>query len=81
QYAPIPIEKQVVSIFLGSKGYLDGIPVADIQKFVKEFLEYIEVNHVQIFEFIRSEKQLNEKVITDIKSAAEEILNIYKTSS
>ena len=39
QYSPIPIEKQVVSIYLGTKGYMDEIPVADVKRFEKEALE------------------------------------------
>ncbi len=81
QYSPVPVEKQVVSIYLGTKGFLDQIPVSDIKEFEKEFLEFIEVNHADIFDSIRKEKVLNDKVVEEIKKAAEEMLNVFKTSA
>ena len=39
--APMPVEEQVVSIFAGTNGYLDDIPVADVRRFEAELLEYV----------------------------------------
>ena len=50
QYNPVPVEKQVVSIYLGTNGYMDDIPVHEIKRYEKEALEYIEVKHNDIFE-------------------------------
>jgi F-type H+-transporting ATPase subunit alpha len=41
QYAPFPVEDQVVSIWAGTNGYLDDVPVADVRRFEKEFLEHL----------------------------------------
>ncbi|WP_026555389.1 F0F1 ATP synthase subunit alpha [Arthrobacter sp. 35W] len=41
QYAPFPIEEQVVSIWAGTNGYLDDVPVEDIGRFESEFLEHL----------------------------------------
>ncbi len=41
QYAPFPIENQVVSIWAGTKGYLDDVPVEDVRRFEGEFLEHL----------------------------------------
>jgi F-type H+-transporting ATPase subunit alpha len=78
QYNPVPVEKQVVSIYLGTNGYMDDVPVHDIKRFEKEALEYIEVKHNNILETIRKEKQLSDDTISEIKKAAEEFLNIFK---
>ena len=78
QYSPAPIERQVISIFLGTKSYLDDISIADIKRFEKEILEYIEVKHNHIFETIGKEKQLSDEIVNDIKKAAEEFLGIFK---
>ncbi|MDR3665619.1 MAG: F0F1 ATP synthase subunit alpha [Ignavibacteriaceae bacterium] len=78
QFAPSPIERQVVSIFLGTNGYLDTISVADVKRFEKEVLEYIEVKYNNIFETIKKEKQLSDGTITLIKKAAEEFLVVFK---
>ncbi|WP_426999179.1 F0F1 ATP synthase subunit alpha [Pseudarthrobacter sp. N5] len=41
QYTPYPIENQVVSIWAGTKGYLDAVPLEDVQRFEAEFLEHL----------------------------------------
>ncbi|MBE0008577.1 MULTISPECIES: F0F1 ATP synthase subunit alpha [unclassified Arthrobacter] len=41
QYAPFPVEEQVVSIWAGTNGYLDDVPVEDIRKFEGQFLEHL----------------------------------------
>ena len=41
QYSPLPVERQVVSVWAGTDGYLDDVPVEDIGRFESEFLDYI----------------------------------------
>jgi F-type H+-transporting ATPase subunit alpha len=43
--SPMPVEEQVVSIFAGTKGYLDDIPVGDVGRFESELLEYVRTTH------------------------------------
>ncbi|GAB2721519.1 F0F1 ATP synthase subunit alpha [Paenibacillus thermoaerophilus] len=65
---PMPVEKQVVSIFTVTRGHLDDIPVADIRRFEKEFLDFVDANHPEIFASIRDTKDLtsdNEKALVD----------------
>jgi F-type H+/Na+-transporting ATPase subunit alpha len=81
QYSPVPVEKQVVIIFTGTNGYLDEFPVADVKRFEKEFLEYIEVKYPQIFEIFRKEKDLTEEAKNLIKKAADEFTAIFKRSA
>jgi F-type H+-transporting ATPase subunit alpha len=81
QYSPVPIERQVVSIFLGTNGYLDDIPVSDIKRFEKEILEFIEVKYNQVFEAIKKEKQLSDSSTENLKKAAEEFKSVFKTNA
>ena len=80
QYAPVNIERQVVSIFLGTNGYLDTIAVADVKRFEKEVLEYFEIKHNDIFETIKKEKDLSPELIEKIKKAADEFILSFKRS-
>ena len=41
QYAPFPVENQVVSIWMGTNGYLDDVPVEDVRRFESEFLDHL----------------------------------------
>ncbi len=78
QYAPMPVERQVISIFLGTNGYLDSLKISDIKKFEREILEYIELKYNHIFETIKKEKDLSESLIKDIRKAADEFLSTFK---
>jgi F-type H+/Na+-transporting ATPase subunit alpha len=80
QYSPVPVEKQVVSIFVGTNGYLDELPVADVKRFEKEFLEYIEVKYSQVYEIFKKEKDLTDEAKNLIKKAAEEFTSSFKRS-
>ena len=78
QYSPSPIERQVMSIYLGTNGYLDTISVANVKRFEKEILEFIEVKNNKIFETIKKEKQLSDTTISEIKKVADEFLATFK---
>ncbi len=65
-YSPVPVEKQVVMIFAGNKGYLDTIPVSAVTKFEAELMPFMEAKHAAILDSIRDEKKItddNEKAL------------------
>jgi len=57
QYSPMAFEDQVVSIYLGVKGYLDKIDTKDVTRFEKEFLRKIKSIHSNVLDSIRSEQK------------------------
>ena len=74
QYQPQPVTEQVVSIFLGTRGHLDSVPVSDVRRFESEFLDHVRRNHDGIFGEIRDTGKLSdelaeriEKVVKDFK--------------
>jgi len=79
-YCPVPVEKQVVAVYIGTNDYLETIPVADVKRFEKEVLEFIELKYNDIFESIRVEKDLTKEVTEKIKAAVEEFLPKFKKS-
>ncbi|WP_314589742.1 F0F1 ATP synthase subunit alpha [Paenibacillus terrigena] len=65
---PMPVQKQVVSLFTATKGHLDDIPVNDVLRFEKEFLFYLESNEPTILQSIVDTKDItadNEKALID----------------
>jgi F-type H+-transporting ATPase subunit alpha len=60
QYAPFPVEEQVVSIFLGTKGHLDTVPVPDIGRFETEFLDHVRRNANGLLSAIRDTGKLSD---------------------
>ena len=57
QFSPFPVERQVVSIWAGTTGNLDDIPVADIHRFEADFLDHLGRDKPEIFEGILRERQ------------------------
>ncbi len=57
---PVPVEEQVLVIFAGSEGYVDSIPVADVQRYEAEVRPYFRANHADILEGIRTSGKLPE---------------------
>ncbi len=53
-HAPMPVEEQVVSLFAGTRGYLDPIPVPDVRRFESELLEWFRTRHADILDGIRT---------------------------
>ena len=69
QYTPFPVEEEVVSIFAGVRGYLDGIKVGDISRFEGDFLRLVRSQHSDILDAIRTEKAISgdtEKKLTGV---------------
>ncbi|MCI1694659.1 F0F1 ATP synthase subunit alpha [Aneurinibacillus aneurinilyticus] len=58
QFEPMPVEKQIISIYAATKGFLDDIPVADVLRFEKELHAYIDHNKKEIFDTIVNTKEL-----------------------
>ena len=61
-YSPLAVEKQVVIIFAGTKGYLDDIPTVAVTKFEAELYPYVEAKYPEIFEQIRTKKVLDKEI-------------------
>ncbi|MDN5704937.1 MAG: F0F1 ATP synthase subunit alpha, partial [Yaniella sp.] len=54
QYSPMPVEEQVVSIWSGSRGHLDDVPVADVLRFEEEFLQHLRLNNIALPDILES---------------------------
>jgi F-type H+-transporting ATPase subunit alpha len=67
QYSPLTMEEQVVSIYAGTRGYLDGIAVADIGRFERELLARIKSSNPGLLEGIRTKKDLTAELETELK--------------
>jgi F-type H+-transporting ATPase subunit alpha len=57
---PVPVEEQVLVIYAGSEGYVDDIPVADVQRYEAEVRAYFRANHADLLEGIKSSGKLPE---------------------
>ena len=78
-HQPLPVEKQVVIIYAGTRGYLDDLPVKSIRKFEDELYPFIETKYPQIFENIRTKKQIDAETEELLKKTLEEFKAQFST--
>ena len=81
QYSPYSVERQVVSIWAGTTGKMDSIPVPDVRRFESEFLEYIARSHASIFEVISSSRELSDDTVAALEKAVEAFKNEFTVSA
>lgn len=77
---PLPVEKQVVTIYSATKGYLDEIPLQDVRRFEREFLDYLDNNGQAILASIRDTKDLTADNENALKEAIEKFRKGFATN-
>jgi F-type H+-transporting ATPase subunit alpha len=80
QYSPFSVERQVASIWAGTTGKMDSIPVADIRRFETEFLDFIARERKQIFEVISSTRELTDDTVASLEEAITTFKTQFKSS-
>ena len=75
-YSPLPVENEVISIYIGAKGFLDDIDVSLVTKFEDEIIPFIEAKYPQILEQIRTKKALDK----DIEEMLNNAINEFKVT-
>jgi F-type H+-transporting ATPase subunit alpha len=78
QYDPFPVENEVVSIWAGSRGHLDDVPIEDVGRFESEFLDYLKRNHAGILTTIRETKALSDDTVTGLKDAVDSFRRTFE---
>ena len=68
QYQPMPVENQVISIFAGTNGYLDDVPVNRIRQFEEELLAYVTREHPKIQRDIVAKGKLDDELTTGLRN-------------
>jgi F-type H+-transporting ATPase subunit alpha len=72
QYSPSPVERQVVSVWAGTSGYLDDVPIEDISRFEEEFLGTLGRKHPGVYQSISETGELSEDTTTALKDAIDD---------
>jgi F-type H+-transporting ATPase subunit alpha len=78
QYAPMPVEQQVISIFAGVNGYLDDLPVEAVRRFEQEFLAFVEQEYPEVPHDIRTTKDLSDADQARLHEAAKKFKTVFK---
>ncbi|MBT3350676.1 MAG: F0F1 ATP synthase subunit alpha [Nitrospinaceae bacterium] len=72
QYQPFPVQKQIMSIYLGTSGGLDNIEIADVQATEAAFQTFMETRHPQIGVDLAEKKELTDDIVQRLDAAIEE---------
>jgi F-type H+/Na+-transporting ATPase subunit alpha len=79
QYSPYPVEREVVSLWLGTTGKLDVVAVSDVRRFEAEFLDFVARNHEGVFDEIRTSRALGDDAVQSLEKAVEEFYGQFTT--
>ena len=69
QYSPFSVEREVISVWAGTTGQLDDVPVEDVRRFESEFLEYIDRDHAGVIQGIREKLDLTDDILAGLEAA------------
>jgi F-type H+-transporting ATPase subunit alpha len=72
QYRPVPLDKQVMSIYAGTNGFLDKIPVTRIAEWEQSFAQFMDSNHPSIGQTIQRDKRLDDTNIEGLRVALDD---------
>ena len=79
QYSPFSVEEQTVSIWAGTNGYLDDVPVADILRFEREFLDHLGRNS-EALNTLRTTNVLDDATVSELTAQIEKFKSEFLTS-
>ena len=69
---------QVMSIYAGSEGYLDTVPIKEVSRWEEQFLEFMKTKKSDVRDMLVNERKLSDAVITGLKAALGEFKTQYR---
>jgi F-type H+-transporting ATPase subunit alpha len=80
QYSPFPVEEQVVSLWAGTTGQLDDVPVEDIRRFENEYLDYLRRSYGGLLTAIRETNDLTDDNVNTLKEATDRFRRTFEVT-
>ena len=74
QFAPLPMEEQVVALFAGNEGYFDKIPLEQVADFEHKLVEHLKDSHSDILKTIRESRDFTDETAEQLKKAIEKYI-------
>jgi len=78
QYVPLPVEKQVLLIYAGNRGFLDEVEVDRIIEYEKKLYDFFEKEHAELLQNIKDKKELDAELDNAISAALTEFKQMFK---
>ena len=80
QFQPMSVSEQVISLYAGTKGHLDDVPVKQVQDFETNFLQFVKDKHADLVSTLDSQPELSDDVVSGIEKAIADFKTGYKYS-
>jgi F-type H+-transporting ATPase subunit alpha len=80
QYSPMSVEDQVVSLYAGTSGFLDDVPVLDVRRFEEGLLQYVHARHPDLVKHIAEQGTLPDEMLETLRGAVEEFKKTFQGS-
>src|SRR5947207_11871878 len=77
QFSPVPVEEQVVSIFAGTRGYLDRVNVPDVTRFEQLMLSELRAKKPELLESIRTKGEITEDTEKGLATSLDEFARTF----
>ena len=81
QYRPLAVERQIILVFAGTKGFLDGVSEAKVANYEKGLYEFMDTRYSTVVSRIASEKKLDEQLTADLEKAVKEFTEQFVASN
>jgi F-type H+-transporting ATPase subunit alpha len=77
QYKPLPMHKQVLILFAGTRGYLDALPVERLADYETRLYDYVQQRCPAIYDELQDKKAIDDDLETKIKAALDEFTGAF----
>jgi F-type H+-transporting ATPase subunit alpha len=81
QYVPLPVERQIVIIYAGTKGFLDSLETSKLAEYEKQLMAFVESKYPQIFDNLKTKKVLDDETDGLLKKALKEFGTAFGKSA
>ncbi|TWU19610.1 F0F1 ATP synthase subunit alpha [Allorhodopirellula heiligendammensis] len=78
QYQPLSVAEQVISIYAGTNGLLDDVPVKEVQRFERELLDFVHSKHESLISDLTNKPELTDDAVERIVTAVKEFKSMYQ---
>ncbi len=81
QYTPLPVEKQIVTLFAGANGFLDDLAVEQVRPFEQELYRFVENAHPGLLAKIREQKKIDDALRAELNAVIQEAKERFLSES
>jgi F-type H+-transporting ATPase subunit alpha len=81
QYRPLPVERQIILVFAGTKGFLDAVAETSISNYEQGLYQFMDTRHSDVVSRVASEKKLDDQLTADLENALKEFTEQFVASN